>query len=289
MVSWFVKLLKPSKMHILWCVCSKFCAKFQRASLKSHTKFWTHTSQNVHLTDFDIYDILELWRHKPQTPFTQGCDHCTSLVRPQNWPGRCWSHKGGRKVALVVQGWHRGPRNGRHGRRKVLSVFKTVAQGSPRRSVAHWSLKGGRGRHARHRGRRMDAQGSAIGRPVKMRTVVNIVYQFERCFCLPCTAIAPPLADKKRPLSDLCGDPRTSIRRPRQPLSYHGNGSASTLPPLRDLLCHYNSFGDAAVTQKQDFVGWASWSFFWSLKGGTQVAALCKGTIPRWNLCTGRQ
>ena len=37
----------------------------------------------------------------------------------------------------------------------------------------------------------------------------------------------------------------------------------------------------AAVTQKQNFLGlgdhWASWPFFGSLKGGTKVAALCKG------------
>ena len=36
-----------------------------------------------------------------------------------------------------------------------------------------------------------------------------------------------------------------------------------------------------AVTQKQDSLGlgdyWASWSYFGSLKGGTKVAALCKG------------
>ena len=39
-------------MHILRCVGSKFCVKFQRAPLKFHTKFWTHTPQNMHLTVF---------------------------------------------------------------------------------------------------------------------------------------------------------------------------------------------------------------------------------------------
>ena len=38
------------------------------------------------------------------------------------------------------------------------------------------------------------------GRPLvallKKRTVVNIVYQFEQRFCLPCTTIVPPLADQ---------------------------------------------------------------------------------------------
>ena len=37
-------------MHILRCMGSKFCVKFQRAPLKFHSKFWTHTSQNKHFT-----------------------------------------------------------------------------------------------------------------------------------------------------------------------------------------------------------------------------------------------
>ena len=86
----------------------------------------------------------------------------------------------------------------------------------------------------------MDAQWSAIGRPVNN---ANIVYQFERHVCLPRTTIVPPLADQCRPLSNHCGDHCASIQRPRQHLSHHGNGSAFTLPSLRDLLCHYSSFG----------------------------------------------
>ena len=31
---------------------SKFCVKFQRVPLKFHTKFWTHTPQNMHSTVF---------------------------------------------------------------------------------------------------------------------------------------------------------------------------------------------------------------------------------------------
>ena len=37
-------------MHILQCMGSKFCVKFQRAPLKFHTNLWTHTPQNVHFT-----------------------------------------------------------------------------------------------------------------------------------------------------------------------------------------------------------------------------------------------
>ena len=39
-------------MNILRCMGSKFCVKFQRAPLKFHTKFWTHTPQNIHFTVF---------------------------------------------------------------------------------------------------------------------------------------------------------------------------------------------------------------------------------------------
>ena len=39
-------------MHILRCMGSKFCVKFQRAPLKFHTKFWTHTPQNM---DFAVF------------------------------------------------------------------------------------------------------------------------------------------------------------------------------------------------------------------------------------------
>ena len=77
----------------------------------------------------------------------------------------------------------------------------------------------------------------------------------------------------------------TSIRPPPQHLGHHGNGFASTLPPLSDLLCHYSSFGGskrhtgraAAVTQQQNFLGF--WSFYWTLKGGTKIAALCNGAL----------
>ena len=41
--------IEDSKMHILLCMGSKFCVKFQRCPLKFHTKFWTRTPQNMHL------------------------------------------------------------------------------------------------------------------------------------------------------------------------------------------------------------------------------------------------
>ena len=41
-------------MHILQCMGSKFCVKFQRCPLKFHTKLRTHTPQNMHFTVFYI-------------------------------------------------------------------------------------------------------------------------------------------------------------------------------------------------------------------------------------------
>ena len=38
--------------------------------------------------------------------------------------------------------------------------------------------------------------GRPLVAPWKIRTVVNIVYQFEQRLCLPCTTIVPPLADQ---------------------------------------------------------------------------------------------
>ena len=65
-------------MHILRCMGSKSCVKFQGCPLKFHTKFWTHTPQNMHLTEFyfslwftiswncDVISLSETapWNHK---------------------------------------------------------------------------------------------------------------------------------------------------------------------------------------------------------------------------------
>ena len=87
--------------------------------------------------------------HEPManTPFTQGlrplCLPCAttkptrSPLKAEGRPNGCF---GSSRVA------HRTfrHRHGRHGRHQVLSMFKTVTQRSPWRSVAHRSLKGGR-------------------------------------------------------------------------------------------------------------------------------------------------
>ena len=177
------------------------------------------------------------------TPFTQGlrplCLPCatTKLARsPLKAEGRPNGCRGRSRVA------HRTfrHRHGRHGRREVWACSKQSHKGRRGgRSLTGRSKEAG-WRHTHRRGCRMDAQWSAIGRPVKN---ANIVYQFERYACLPCTTIVPPLADQWRPLSDHCGDHCASIQRPRQHFSHHGNGSAFTLPSLRDPSCHNSSFG----------------------------------------------
>ena len=65
-ISQFIKLLTHREMHILRCMGSKFCVKFQRAPLKFHTKFWTHTPKLafywllfLHVTN-DIFDVISL-------------------------------------------------------------------------------------------------------------------------------------------------------------------------------------------------------------------------------------
>ena len=194
-----------------------------------------------------IHSTLSEQRFIP--PLHRGCDLCASLVRPQNWPGRRWRQKGGRTVALVIQGWHIG---------RSDIAMDAIVPGKIWACSKQWhkGCRGGRSltgrskeagwRHTHPRGHRMDAQWSAIGRPVKN---ANIVYQFERHVCLPCTTIVHPLADQWRPLSYYCGNHCASIQRPRQHLSHHGNGSAFTLPSLRDLLCHYSSFGRSRKAQ----------------------------------------
>ena len=137
-------------------------------------------------------------------------------------------------------------RHGRHGRHEVLGMFKTIAQRSPWRSVAHRSLKGGRMKA--HTSPWSQNGCTVVGHWSNSKNA-NIVYQFERHVCLPCTTIVPPLSDQWRPLSDHCGDHCASIQQPRQHLSHHGNGSAFTLPSLRDLLCHYSSFGRSRKAQ----------------------------------------
>ena len=89
----------------------------------------------------------KLWYLTRYTPLTQGlrpfCLHCatTKLARSPLKAERRQNGCLGRSMVVHRTFRHR---HGRHGRREVLSMFKTVAQRSPRRAVAHRSLEGGR-------------------------------------------------------------------------------------------------------------------------------------------------
>ena len=49
-------------MHVLRCMASTVCVKFQKASLKFHARFWTHTPQNMHFTvlHFSVWVTISL-------------------------------------------------------------------------------------------------------------------------------------------------------------------------------------------------------------------------------------
>ena len=183
------------------------------------------------------------------TPFTQGlwpfCLPCAttklarSLLKAEGRPNGCLGRS---RVA------HKTFRH-RHGRREVLSMFKTVAQRSPRRSVAHWSLRGGMMKA--HTSPWSQNECTVVGRwsPSK---------KYEHCVSIWATrlpSIYHHCADQWRPLSDHCGDHCASIQRPRQHLSHHGNGSAfhsaffARPVVLRQLLWSFKE-GTRAVLQQ---------------------------------------
>ena len=145
-------------------------------------------------------------------PLHRGCDLSASLARPQNRPGRCWRPKGGRKVALVVQVWHRG-RSDLAMDAMVAVKFWACSKQSHKgrgggRSLTGCSNEAG-GRHTHRRGRRMDAHGSVIGRPIKN------AYCFKHCVSIQAMLLLT------------FGRPTASI----ETLSHHGL-MAMVLPPL---------------------------------------------------------
>ena len=50
-ISYFIVLLTHRKMHMLRCMGSKCCVKFQKSPLKFLTKSWIHTQKYMHFTD----------------------------------------------------------------------------------------------------------------------------------------------------------------------------------------------------------------------------------------------
>ena len=162
-------------------------------------------------------------------PLHRGWDLSASIVRPQSWPGRRWRQKGGRTFALVAQWWY----TGRSDIAMVAVKFWACSKQSHKGRRGGRSLTGGSneagGRHTHRHGGRIDAQWSAIGRPVKN------TYCCEHCVSIWATLL-PSLYHHCASF----GRPIASIERSQwRPLclhsANHGNPSATlamVLPPL---------------------------------------------------------
>ena len=139
-------------------------------------------------------------------------------------------------------------RHGRHGRREIFSVFKTVAQRSPRRSVAHRSLEGGR----------MKAHTSPWSH--NGCTVVGHWSPSKKCeHCVSIWATRLPslyhhCASFGRPMASIEG----SLWRP---LCLHSATTATLEPPRQWFCLHSAFFVRHAVPLQQ----------LWSFKEGTRV------------------
>ena len=187
-------------------------------------------------------------------PLHRDCDLSASIVRPQNWPGRRWRQKGGRTVALVAQWWYTG--------RSDIAMDAMVA-------VKFWACskqlhkgrRGGRsltgrskeagGRHTHRHGGRMDAQWSAIGRPVKN------TYCCEHCVSIWATLL-PSLYHH---CASFCR-PIASIERSQwRPLCLHSATTATLQPPWQWFCLHSASFARPVSPLQQ----------IWSFKEGTRV------------------
>ena len=104
------------------------------------------------------------------TPFTKRllpvCLPCAttkysrSPLKAQKRPKGCFGRSRGAQRTFR-------PHLGRHGRREFLSMFKTVAQMWPRRSVAHRSFKGERRKAHASPWTQNGCTGAVIGRPLK--------------------------------------------------------------------------------------------------------------------------
>ena len=94
---------------------SKVCVKFQRASLKFHTKFWTHTPQNRHFTVFyfcawvtislncDVISPSETDRRSPKNKFDDLWIYVTRQRVNSLWHSDAiWGHRAGSTLTQVM-------------------------------------------------------------------------------------------------------------------------------------------------------------------------------------------
>ena len=202
-------------------------------------------------TIFQIVEIGTARSAQCDLGFTQGlrplCLHCatTKLVRSSlKAEGRLNGCLGRSREA------HRKfrHRHGRHGRREVLSMFKTVTQRSPRRSVAHRSLKEGR----------MKAHTS----PWSQNGCTVVGHWSPSKKCEHCVSI---WATRLPSLYHHCasfGRPMASIERSLwRPLCLHSATMATLEPPWQWFYLHSAFFARPVVPLQQ----------LWSFKEGTRV------------------
>ena len=194
---------------------------------------------------------LQKFMSTAYTPFTQGlrplCLPCatTKLARsPLKAEGRPNGCLGRSRVAHRTFKHH----HGRHGRREVLSMFKTVTQRSPRRSVAHRSLKGGR----------MKAHTS----PWSQNGCTVVGHWSPSKKCEHCVSIwATHLPSLYHHCASF-GRPMESIERSLwRPLCLH-SATTATLEPQWQWFCLHSAFFACPVVPLQQL---------WSFKEGTRV------------------
>ena len=193
----------------------------------------------------------------PYTTFTQGLQTLRLLVRPQKWPGRRWRQEGGRTLALVVQGWHTG--------RSDIAMDAMVA-------VKFWACS--KQWHNGHRGRRDDAQWSPRKRCVLLWTL---------CINLGDASafLLPPLCHLWLTNSfHWAITEATTV----SPLGAHANHWATLVVLLPQLCLHWKAQGSSYSSYTEtELSGFRRplrvLTIFWSVKGGTEVAAMCKGGL----------
>ena len=249
------------------------CRKFDRNTcLLQNITFWqyslhlwmrwrTHERKSDHAYSKNLEgnalreSYLDLWHiHSLIPPLHRGCDLSASIVRPQNWPGRRWRQKGGRTVALVAQWWYIGCSDIAMDAMVAVKFWACSKQ-------SHKGRRGGRsltgrskeagGRHTHRHGGRMDAQWSAIGRPVK------ITYCCEHCVSIRATRL-PSLYHHCASF----GRPIAPIERSQwRPLCLHSATTATLQPPWQWFCLHSASFVRPVAPLQQ----------IWSFKEGTRV------------------
>ena len=180
-------------------------------------------------------DITTLLFHDSLIPpLHRGCHLCASLLRTQNWPGRGWMQKGGRTIALVVQGWHTG--------RLVIAMDAMVAVKFWACSKqSHKGRRGGRSLTGRSKGR---GEANTSSWSQNGCTVVGHwsprknAYCCEHCVSIWATLL-PSWHHHYAPFGRLIASIQRSLWRP---LCLHSATTATLQPPWQWFCLYSASF-----------------------------------------------